>query len=61
MHQGYTEDAISVGVFGSPSYVFEGELFWGQDRLEMLQEAVLARRSTHDDIAVEESDGVSQG
>ncbi|ODV41642.1 2-hydroxychromene-2-carboxylate isomerase [Cupriavidus sp. UYMMa02A] len=61
LYQGYTEDAISVGVFGSPSYVFEGELFWGQDRLEMLQEAVLARRSTHDDIAVEESDGVSQG
>ncbi|MGN5477822.1 DsbA family protein [Cupriavidus basilensis] len=34
---------------------------WGQDRLKMLEEAVLARISTHDDIAVEESDGVSQG
>ena len=33
---------IKTGVFGSPSYVFNGELFWGQDRLEMLEEAVIA-------------------
>jgi len=25
-----------VGVFGSPTYVVEGELFWGQDRLDLL-------------------------
>lgn len=45
LYQRYTEEAISAGVFGSPSYVFDGELFWGQDRLEMLEEAVLARRT----------------
>jgi len=28
-----TEDAIKLGVFGAPSYVVDGELFWGQDRL----------------------------
>ena len=32
-----TQQAIDAGVFGSPSYVVEGELFWGQDRLDYLQ------------------------
>lgn len=31
-----TEAAIAAGAFGSPSYVYRGELFWGQDRLEFL-------------------------
>jgi 2-hydroxychromene-2-carboxylate isomerase len=29
-----TKDAMAIGVFGSPSFVVEGELFWGDDRLE---------------------------
>jgi 2-hydroxychromene-2-carboxylate isomerase len=29
-----TEAARSHGVFGSPSFVVDGELFWGDDRLE---------------------------
>lgn len=37
-----TDAAVRAGVFGSPSYVFEGELFWGQDRLGMLEEAIVA-------------------
>ena len=32
----------SPPAFGSPSYVYAGELFWGQDRLEMLEEAIAA-------------------
>jgi 2-hydroxychromene-2-carboxylate isomerase len=28
--------AISVDVFGAPSFLIEGEVFWGQDRLEAL-------------------------
>lgn len=28
-----TQAAIRRGVFGAPSYVVDGELFWGQDRL----------------------------
>lgn len=35
-----TMAAINKGVFGSPSFVVDGELFWGQDRLSYL-EAVL--------------------
>jgi len=29
-----TEEAQRVGIFGAPSFVARGELFWGNDRLE---------------------------
>ena len=29
-----TEDAQRLGIFGAPSFVVNGELFWGNDRLE---------------------------
>lgn len=29
-----TQEAGALGVFGSPSFVVDGELFWGDDRLE---------------------------
>ena len=32
-----TQAAIDLGVFGAPSYVVAGEIFWGQDRLDMLE------------------------
>ncbi|HYF17098.1 MAG TPA: 2-hydroxychromene-2-carboxylate isomerase [Ramlibacter sp.] len=32
-----TQAAIDAGVFGAPSYVVGGEIFWGQDRLDFLQ------------------------
>jgi 2-hydroxychromene-2-carboxylate isomerase len=31
-----TQQAIDAQVFGSPSYVVDGEIFWGQDRLDFL-------------------------
>ena len=31
-----TQRAIDAGVFGAPSYVVGGEIFWGQDRLDFL-------------------------
>lgn len=31
-----TEQAIEAGVFGAPSYVIGGEIFWGQDRLDFV-------------------------
>ncbi|PZX29156.1 Conserved hypothetical protein; Putative Glutathione S-transferase related [Cupriavidus phytorum] len=37
-----TQDAISAGVFGAPWYVFDGEPFWGQDRLDFLDRALAA-------------------
>jgi len=30
------ESAMAIGVFGSPTTVIDGELFWGSDRLEQI-------------------------
>jgi 2-hydroxychromene-2-carboxylate isomerase len=35
-----TQDALDVGVFGAPTYVVGEQLFWGQDRLEFLGDAL---------------------
>lgn len=32
-----TEAALTAGVFGAPSYCVDGQIFWGQDRLDLLQ------------------------
>ena len=29
-----TENAYKAGVFGSPTFIYKGEVFWGDDRLE---------------------------
>lgn len=42
-----TTRALAAGVFGSPFYHFNGERFWGQDRLDMLEEAIIRTRATH--------------
>ena len=36
-YEANTDEAMRLGVFGAPMYVFDGELFWGQDRLQMLE------------------------
>ncbi|RQP24500.1 2-hydroxychromene-2-carboxylate isomerase [Piscinibacter terrae] len=39
VHERYEIDsqlAIDAGVFGAPSYVIDGEIFWGQDRLDFV-------------------------
>ncbi|MEM7443607.1 MAG: 2-hydroxychromene-2-carboxylate isomerase [Pseudomonadota bacterium] len=35
-----TNEAIGRQVFGAPTYVLDGELFWGQDRLDFLERAL---------------------
>jgi 2-hydroxychromene-2-carboxylate isomerase len=35
-----TEEAVEKNVFGAPTYIFNNELFWGQDRLEFLERAL---------------------
>ena len=37
VYEANTRDAIDAGVFGAPSYVVNGEIFWGQDRLNFLE------------------------
>ena len=39
-YEKYTQMAIDAGVFGAPSYVFNGEIFWGQDRLDFVERAL---------------------
>jgi len=38
----HTQAAIDAGVFGAPSYVIDGEIFWGQDRLDFLERRLRA-------------------
>lgn len=41
LYEQYTQEALKAGVFGAPSYVLpSGEIFWGQDRLELLERAL---------------------
>ena len=42
------EDAVEANVFGVPSYVWGGEVFWGQDRIELLDEAISSGRAAFD-------------
>ena len=38
----YTAEALGAGVFGAPSYLIDGELFWGQDRLDFVERRLQA-------------------
>ena len=38
------ENAVAADVFGSPAYVLDGEVFWGQDRLDLLADALASGR-----------------
>jgi 2-hydroxychromene-2-carboxylate isomerase len=38
------KEAIGIGVIGSPCYVLNGEVFWGQDRLDLLGLALTSKR-----------------
>jgi 2-hydroxychromene-2-carboxylate isomerase len=32
-----TQEAINMNIFGVPTYIYNNEMFWGQDRLELLE------------------------
>jgi 2-hydroxychromene-2-carboxylate isomerase len=32
-----TQEAVERGVFGAPTFFLDGQMFWGQDRLDFLQ------------------------
>jgi 2-hydroxychromene-2-carboxylate isomerase len=42
-----TQEAIAAGAFGSPCFVLDGEVFWGQDRLELLDDALASARAPY--------------
>ncbi len=35
-YEAHTQQAITAGIFGAPTYVIDGEMFWGQDRLDFV-------------------------
>ena len=37
LYDAHTQAAIEANIFGAPSYVVDGEMFWGQDRLDFVQ------------------------
>ncbi|CAN7582607.1 DsbA family protein [Variovorax sp. LjRoot84] len=40
-----TQRAEALGVFGAPTFVYRGELFWGGDRLDLLANALSSREN----------------
>ena len=42
-----TESAVRINVIGSPTYVLDGEIFWGQDRLDLLADALESGRAPY--------------
>lgn len=42
--QALTREAVQKKYFGAPTYVYQEEPFWGQDRIDMLDEVIRSRR-----------------
>lgn len=51
LYAGTINTAVAAGVFGAPSYVLDGEVFWGQDRLDLLADALASGRGPYRDDA----------
>ena len=37
IYEANTKEAINMNIFGVPTYIYNNEMFWGQDRLELLE------------------------
>jgi 2-hydroxychromene-2-carboxylate isomerase len=37
-----TQDAVARGVFGAPTFFVDGRMFWGQDRIDFVKQALKA-------------------
>ena len=46
-YEANTAEAVRLNVIGSPTYVLSGEIFWGQDRLELLEDALASKREPY--------------
>ena len=44
-YEANTQRAIDLQIFGAPTYVIDGELFWGQDRLDFVERRLAAMTS----------------
>ncbi len=41
VYEANTAEAIARSVFGSPTYIVDGDMFYGQDRLELVERALV--------------------
>jgi len=42
-----SQEAVDANVIGSPCYVLDGEVFWGQDRLPLLESSLKSGRKAY--------------
>ena len=49
IYEANTDEAIARGLFGSPTYLLDGEMFYGQDRLDFLARALGVSRETFEE------------
>jgi 2-hydroxychromene-2-carboxylate isomerase len=42
-YEANTQQAIDKSVFGAPTYVVDGEIFWGQDRLDFVERKLMSK------------------
>jgi len=35
-----TQEGLARGVFGAPSFIIDGELYWGKDRMDFIEDAL---------------------
>ncbi len=47
IHERNTADAVNAQAIGSPCYVLDGEPFWGQDRIGLLDQALATGRDPY--------------
>jgi 2-hydroxychromene-2-carboxylate isomerase len=55
-----TERARALGVFGSPTFVADGELFWGNDRLESALDWVTRHREAAEGVGDPRREGTGE-
>jgi 2-hydroxychromene-2-carboxylate isomerase len=47
LYRQFSAEAEQLGVFGAPTFVVDGELFWGQDRLDFVDRKLDALRARY--------------
>ncbi|PCI05879.1 MAG: disulfide bond formation protein DsbA [Hyphomicrobiales bacterium] len=45
LHAANTKAAMAVDAVGAPAYVYDGEVFWGQDRIDYLDRMITSGRA----------------
>ena len=45
LYRTYSDEALALGVFGAPSFVLDGVIYWGQDRLGFVDRALAQKRA----------------